>query len=133
MTLEEFLRIAETDYPSVSKNDVAVLVSDQLELPKVELPFYKDRVLTKAELAKIDLMLFQRAENEPLQYILGEAYFRNLVLEVGPGVLIPRPETEILVDLALSAVSGINEPHVCDLGTGSGAVALSIASEVENS
>ena len=133
MTLKEFLKLVSKDYPSVSKSDVAFLVSAQLGIPVLELPLANDRELTKSELAKIDLLLFQRAENEPIQYILGEAYFRNLILEVGPGVLIPRPETEILVDLALSYIDGISEPQVCDLGTGSGAIALSIASESENS
>ena len=133
MTLKEFLKLASTDYPSVSKDDVALLLSAQLGIPKLELSLAENRELTKSELAKIDLMLFQRAENEPIQYILGEAHFRNLILEVGHGVLIPRPETEILVDLALSAIAGLAEPQVCDLGTGSGAIALSIASEAENS
>jgi release factor glutamine methyltransferase len=72
-------------------------------------------------------MARRRSKGEPLQYVLGNAHFRKIVLSVGPGVFIPRPETELLVEKALELL-----PHggrVVDLGTGSGAIALSIAYE----
>lgn len=73
-------------------------------------------------------LLERRVNHEPVQYITGEAPFRYLVLQVGPGVLIPRPETELLVDLAKSEIG--NRPlRVVDIGSGSGAVAISIATE----
>lgn len=72
-------------------------------------------------------MARRRSEGEPLQYILGNAHFRKIVLSVGPGVFIPRPETELLVDKALEVLP--RGGTVLDLGTGSGAIALSIASE----
>ena len=75
----------------------------------------------------------RRAAGEPLQYVTGEVAFRHLVLKVRPGVLIPRPETEVLVDAVLPDVRRIlaerAEALVVDLCTGSGCVALSIASE----
>jgi release factor glutamine methyltransferase len=72
--------------------------------------------------------LCRRLGGEPLQYVLGDTEFFGLELEVGPGVLIPRPETERLVELALEAYSGSGA--VCDLCTGSGAVALALASRL---
>ena len=75
----------------------------------------------------------RRASGEPLQYITGVAYFHNLTLEVGPGVLIPRPETELLVESILNHLKSSNEPtSVIDLGAGSGAIALAIAAQVPN-
>ncbi len=74
-------------------------------------------------------MLGRRLRREPLQYITGLAHFRRLELRVGPGVLVPRPETEILVDTALRHISGIERPVVADICTGSGAIAISIATE----
>lgn len=69
----------------------------------------------------------RRSKGEPLQYLLGSAHFRRIVLSVGPGVFIPRPETELLVDKALDVLP--QSGSLVDLGTGSGAIALSIAAE----
>lgn len=71
----------------------------------------------------------RRAAGEPLAYILGEAEFRGRIFQVSPDVLIPRPETELLIELALERLQGIEAPRVLDLGTGSGIVAISIALE----
>ena len=74
----------------------------------------------------------RRASREPLQHITGVAYFRYLDLEVGPGVFVPRPETEVMTGWAIEELQkmDIAEPTVADLGTGSGAIALAIAQEV---
>ena len=74
----------------------------------------------------------RRENREPLQHITGQAYFRYLELEVGPGVFVPRPETEVMTGWAIDRLRAMNvaEPVVVDLGTGSGAIALSIAQEV---
>ncbi len=76
-------------------------------------------------------LVIRRATREPLQHITGEAGFRQLVLAVGPGVFVPRPETELLVQMVVDAVmaSGQPSPRVIDLGTGSGAIALAVATE----
>src|SRR5580700_10436156 len=74
----------------------------------------------------------RREAREPLQHITGHAYFRYLELEVGPGVFVPRPETEVMTGWAIDRLAEMDvaEPVVADLGTGSGAIALSIAQEV---
>jgi len=74
----------------------------------------------------------RRAAREPLQHITGLAYFRYLQLEVGPGVFVPRPETEVMTGWAIDQLRAMDvaEPVVADLGTGSGAIALAIAQEV---
>jgi release factor glutamine methyltransferase len=74
----------------------------------------------------------RREAREPLQHITGRAYFRYLELEVGPGVFVPRPETEVMTGWAIDRLADMDvaEPLVADLGTGSGAIALAIAQEV---
>ena len=71
----------------------------------------------------------RRAAGEPLAYLVGEAEFRGRVFQVSPDVLIPRPETEVLIDLAREKLRGLAAPRVLDLGTGSGIVAISLALE----
>lgn len=77
-------------------------------------------------------LVAERARRIPLQHITGVAYFRHLELAVGPGVFIPRPETESVAQLAIDAAQAIKEAKVADLGTGSGAIAASIAMEVSD-
>jgi release factor glutamine methyltransferase len=75
-------------------------------------------------------LVAERAQRTPLQHITGVAHFRYLELAVGPGVFIPRPETESVVQLVIDHVKGMEHPRIVDLGTGSGAIAGSIAQEV---
>ncbi len=79
--------------------------------------------------ARFDELLGQRADRVPLQHLTGRAAFRHLELAVGPGVFVPRPETEQLTGWALDRLAGLDGPIVVDLGSGSGAIALSIAHE----
>lgn len=79
--------------------------------------------------ARVDRLVDARLGGEPLQYVLGEWSFRSLELSVDRRALIPRPETEQVVEAALAEVHPVRDPVVVDLGTGSGAVALSIATE----
>src|SRR3712207_9522865 len=75
--------------------------------------------------ARFAALLDQRAQRVPLQHLTGRAPFRHLELAVGPGVFVPRPETEQRVEWALAQLAGADEPVVVDLGSGSGAIALS--------
>lgn len=105
------------------------LLSSATGLSRVELYAYHDRPLSGDERACYRTLVARRAEGMPLQYVTGEMPFRHLVVHVEPGVFIPRPETEVLVDVALEHLASIAEPVVLDLCTGSGCVAVSIASE----
>jgi release factor glutamine methyltransferase len=80
--------------------------------------------------AAFETVLARRLRREPLQYIVGTAPFRHIELAVGPGVFIPRPETELLVDAVLPGLRALASPVVVDLCAGSGALALSLADEL---
>ncbi len=105
------------------------LLSAATGLSRVELYAYHDRPLAEDERATLREGVRRRAAGEPLQYVTGEMPFRHIVVHVRPGVFIPRPETEVLVDVGLAAIEGIEKPVVLDLCTGSGCVACAIATE----
>ena len=88
--------------------------------------------ITVADARRLDELVARRATREPLQHITGTAPFRHLELRVGPGVFVPRPETEIVAQLAIDALraAASASPVAVDLGTGSGAIALAMATEV---
>jgi release factor glutamine methyltransferase len=86
--------------------------------------------VSAAALDRCEALVEQRCRRVPIQHLLGTATFRYLDLAVGPGVFIPRPETELLVDAVLPELRTLAHPVVVDLGAGSGALALSIAHEV---
>jgi release factor glutamine methyltransferase len=88
--------------------------------------------LTQADSDRLEQLVTRRATREPLQHITGTAPFRHLELRVGPGVFVPRPETEVVAQLAIDALraAASDSPIAVDLGTGSGAIALAIATEV---
>ncbi|MDQ1608298.1 MAG: release factor glutamine methyltransferase [Microbacteriaceae bacterium] len=93
-----------------------------------------EAVVSAADVASIAELVERRASREPLQHITGRAAFRGLELAVGPGVFVPRPETEQVVQFAIDALRAVAspEPLGVDLGTGSGAIALAMATEVPN-
>lgn len=85
--------------------------------------------LSNEEARAYGRLLCRRCTGIPLQHLTGEQGFRHLVLRIEPGVFVPRPETETVVDVALEVLDGCAEPRVVDVGTGTGAIALSIAQE----
>ena len=90
---------------------------------------YARDALTTQEAKSFGRALCRRCAGEPLQHVTGEQGFRRLVLAVRPGVFVPRPETEVLVQAALDGLVGVAAPVVADVGTGTGAVALAIRDE----
>jgi release factor glutamine methyltransferase len=111
--------------------DAEHLLSHALGIPRLQLYLQFDRPVDREELDHFRPLLRRRADREPLQYILGRAAFRELDLQVDRRVLIPRPETEVLVDevLAWAATQGRDDLTAADVGTGSGAIALSLVHE----
>ncbi|MBI2374176.1 MAG: peptide chain release factor N(5)-glutamine methyltransferase [Deltaproteobacteria bacterium] len=109
--------------------DAEVLVAHALEMERVMLYARFDQPLLPEELATIRALVQRRGRGEPIAYIVRSREFYSLELEVGPDVLIPRPDTEVLVEVALDLVRPIESPIVVDVGTGSGNVAIAIAKE----
>lgn len=133
MNVVDYLKRA-TEYldrheiPSARLN-AELLLAGMLGVPRIDLYTGFDRQLTQDEADAYRACLLRRAKGCPVQYITGEAGFRGLVVKVVPGVFIPRPETEVLVEKALEAVAATGSPRVLDVGTGTGCIAVSIASE----
>jgi release factor glutamine methyltransferase len=105
-----------------------VLLADVLGTDRAGL-YARAEGLDAREARMFGRALCQRCAGTPLQHLTGEQAFRRIVLEVRPGVFVPRPETEILVEVALRAVAGADAPVVVDVGTGTGAVALAMKDE----
>jgi release factor glutamine methyltransferase len=119
--------LAEAGVPS-PRVDAEYLVGAVLGRTRTEL-YAGNGELTEAQRERLRELVERRRRREPLAYILGEWDFRNLTLSLDARVLVPRPETEIVVERALATIRGLRAPHVVDVGTGSGAIALAIADE----
>lgn len=114
-----------------AQTEAEILVSEIIDISRGELnsKLILDASVSLAELERVRIAADRRQNREPLQHITGKAYFRSLVLRVGQGVFIPRPETETLVQFALEEIQTRENPVVVDLGTGSGAIAIALAVE----
>ena len=143
MNVREILKDAKEQLAlsEIDGIDAEILLAHVLGISRMDLhnPVVLERTLTSLGDTSVFLetfhdLLARRISHEPLQYITGSAYFRNLELKVGPGVLVPRPESELLVGAVLNHIANLPAPvSVIDLGSGSGALALAIATEAANS
>ena len=109
--------------------DAEILVGHVLGVSRSELALDTSRKLSKQEEKTLERLVARRETREPLAYVLGEWGFRRLTLGVDARVLVPRPETEIVVERCLARIAVADAPRVLDVGTGSGAIALAIADE----
>jgi release factor glutamine methyltransferase len=109
--------------------EAELLLASVLDLKRLDLYLQHDRPIREAELQEFRERLRRRLRGEPLQYVTGEAAFRRMLLRTDPRALIPRPETEILAGEVLSWAAGRAGASALDVGTGTGAIALSLAVE----
>ena len=128
--------LTAADIPT-AVGDAEIILAHTLGLtrPDVQEGAADDTALTDAQDAQVAEFVQRRKNREPLQHLTGKSLFRQLELAVGPGVFVPRRETEFVTQLAVDALraSGSDSPIAVDLGTGAGAIALSMATEVPNS
>jgi release factor glutamine methyltransferase len=109
--------------------DAEWLLADVLDVPRDRLLAEPHRALEADTLARYARALARRITREPLQHIVGTQAFRDLIVRVGPEALVPRPETETLVEWALELLPAVPSPIVIDVGTGTGCIACAIAAE----
>jgi release factor glutamine methyltransferase len=107
--------------------DAELLLLHTLQIPRVSLIAHPDRDLSPDQHALYQIAISRRLQLEPIQYITGEQEFYGLRLQVSPAVLIPRPETEHLVEAVLSLLPTNQRLKLADIGTGSGAIAIALA------
>lgn len=110
-----------------------MLFSDFVNLSKSDVVLNPGKIVSEQELLKIEFAVKDLLNNKPIQYILGKAEFYDMTFEVSPDVLIPRPETEELVDLILKENTVSSEIAILDVGTGSGCIAISLKKHLQNS
>lgn len=109
-----------------ARRNVEWMLCELLNCSRASLYAYPERNLSTQVLTHLDAMLQRRLDGEPLQYILGHTDFFGLRMNVSPAVLIPRPETELLVEQALKLVECTDTPRIIDIGTGSGCIPIAL-------
>jgi release factor glutamine methyltransferase len=110
-----------------------LLIAHVLEMPRIQLYVNFDKILNQNQLDQLRELIKRTANHEPFQYLIGRTEFYSLPIQVSPDVLIPRPETELLVERAIEFIRPLKDnPTILDLCTGSGCIAVVIAKNVPN-
>ena len=134
MLLKQALQAAihrlTTDHVPSPRLNAETLLMFTLNCDRAHLHAHPERELTREQQSRYDEALAQRSQGVPAQYITGHQEFWGLDLIVSPAVLIPRPETEHLIEAVLPLARAIKSPRIADVGTGSGAIALALAKEL---
>jgi release factor glutamine methyltransferase len=125
----ERFRSAGVDRP---RTNAELLLGAALNVKKIDLYLDGDRILTPEQIEKFNLFLQERLSGKPLQYIIGSTEFFGLEFKVNESVLIPRPETETLVETVIEKLKDFTRPKIVDLGTGSGAIAIVLAKNIKD-
>lgn len=130
LTIAQCLEKAKllTDVTDSARLDAEVLLAHVLGKDRTYLYTWSDKTLSTEQARRFDRLLARRQQGEPVAYLIGEREFWSLTLKVDPSTLIPRPDTELLVEQALELLP-TSPRRVVDLGTGTGAIALALASE----
>ena len=132
MTYKEAVNQATAAFTHISDSpalDARILLCHACKIEQTTVLAHPEQILSKQEITLFNKLLEQRSAGEPIAYITGEQEFWSLSFLVNEHVLIPRPETEMLVENALKLISNIKTPRILDLGTGSGVIAICIAKE----
>lgn len=128
--LSTTLKIKDTLSPIYSKgeikNIIRIIFENLKNYSQVDIIMNRDEILSDFIKQKIDVILKRLLNREPIQYIFSEAYFQGMTLKVSPDTLIPRPETEELVDIIIKE-NNHSDLRILDIGTGSGAIAIALA------
>lgn len=125
MRVAEALAMARAQ--GLDRLDAQLLLAHRLDKPRAWLIAHDDEPISADQALAYRQDVTRRAGGVPLAHLVGEREFHGLRLAVSPAVLVPRPDTEVLVDWALQYLAGLGQPRVLDLGTGSGAIAVSVA------
>ena len=123
---EEYFKLKGFENP---KQEIEWLLCDLLQLKRIDLYLKFEDIINKSKLKKLKNWIKRRIEREPLQYITGKVEFYGLKFISTPQALIPRPETERLVDITINSLKKIPEPKILEIGTGSGCVSIAVSNK----
>ena len=127
---EKYLKEKSIENPRI---EIELFLQHLFECKRIDLYLQFETIVKPENLATLRKWITRRINNEPIQYILGSSEFYGRSFIVDKNVLIPRPETEILIDISIEELKNVNNPIILDIGTGSGCIAITIALEIPSS